>query len=97
VEIFVGNLPATATLLDLHALLEVIMVRPDFRVHQGRDHQERGYHFLVVRTDSREAGESLIAALHGREYAGHVLEAREYHSRAVDTGWPDQERRLNPG
>lgn len=97
VEVYVGNLPATATLLDLHALLEVLLVRPDFRMHQGHDRQERGYHFLVVRTDSREAGESLIAELHGRDYSGHLLEAREYHQRAMNEGWLDSERRLNPG
>ena len=71
-------------------------MRPDFQLHEGRDREERGYHFLVVRTESREAGESLVRELNGRDYGGHLLNVREYHRRELAAGWRHEERRLNP-
>ena len=95
-EIFIGNLPGTATLLDLTMLLNGIHLRTDFRCCQGRDQQDRNYHFFVARTATREEGEALIEKLDGQELDGHRIEAREYQPRRTEVVWGARERRINP-
>ncbi len=95
-EVFIGNLPGTATLLDLTMLLSGIQLRTDFRCYQGRDQQDRRYHFFVARTTTREEGLALIEKLDGQVFEGHRIEAREYLPRRTEPVWDDRERRINP-
>lgn len=94
-EIFIGNLPGTATLLDLTMLLNGIRLRTDFRCYQGRDQQDRQYHFFVASTATREEGLSLIEKLDGQEFDGHRIQAREYLPRGPEGRRDARERRIN--
>ena len=94
-EVFIGNLPGQATLLDLRNFLQGIEVRMDFQYHQGRDRQDRNYHFVVARTANPDEGRALIDKLNGRLFEGRPIEAREYRPRASRAPWKGAERRLN--
>jgi hypothetical protein len=96
VEVFIGNLPETATLLDLSNLLVELDLRADLRFHQGRDRHDRDYHFLVARLASQEEGRAMIAKLDGHLFEGRRIEAREYFQRTLGTRRRGDERRLNP-
>lgn len=95
-DVFIGNLPGSATLLDLTAFLDGIDLRTDFQCEAGRDQYDRNYHFFVARMASREAGLELITRLNGRVFEGRAVEAREYRRRAPCREWRGMERRVNP-
>lgn len=94
-DVFIGNLPGTATLVELTAFLEGIDLRTDFQCHQGQDEPSRNYHFVVARTATPEEGQSLIASLDGRLFRGQPVEAREYKPRSPCQEWEDADRRVN--
>ncbi len=94
-DVFIGNLPGTATLVELTAFLHGINLRTDFQCHQGQDEHARNYHFVVARTTTPEEGEALIASLNGRLFEGQRIEAREYHPRGSRQEWESAERRIN--
>jgi hypothetical protein len=94
-DVFIGNLPGTATLVELTEFLHGLDLRPDFQCHQGQDEQARNYHFVVARTATTEAGQALIASLNGRLFGGQPVEAREYLPRRHCWDLRDMERRMN--
>ncbi len=96
-EVFIGNLPPQATLLELMRLLEGFELKPpDFQCHEGRDRNDRNYHYFVARAPSGD-GRALIARLNGQVFQGNTIEAREYLRRAPCEEWTGEERRLNTG
>lgn len=95
-EVFIGNLPGSATLADLGVLLDGIELRADYQCREGLDREDRNYHFFVARTANREAGLELIARLNGRLFAGRAVEVREYRRRGPRLVWNAAERRVNP-
>lgn len=96
-DIFVGNLPGSATLLELHGFVGDIDLRADFTCSKGRDRHGRTYHYFIARTDSREMGVALIAKLNGRVFEGRPVVARECIERAANSKWNGEERRINAG
>jgi hypothetical protein len=94
-DIFIGNLPGTATLVELTDFLHGIDLRTVFQCHQGQDEHARNYHFVVARTATREEGQALIDSLNGRLFEGQPVEAREYLPRNPCGGWADSDRRVN--
>jgi hypothetical protein len=94
-EIFIGNLPAQATIAELARFLDGIELRPDFQCHEGRDRQDRDYHYFVARAANQEAGRALISRLNGLVFSGQAIEAREYQRRAPCRDWQGSERRVN--
>ncbi|MBK1721613.1 RNA-binding protein [Thiocystis violacea] len=96
-EVFIGNLPARATLLELTSFLEGVELRPDFQCHEGRDRNDRNYHYFVARIPDHEAGRALIRRLNGLFFRGQAIEAREYRPRAPCSDWQGEERRVNVG
>ncbi len=93
-EVFIGNLPGTATLIEITAFLEGVDLHTHFECHQGWDHQDRNYHYLIARTATPEDGRALIDHLHGGVFAGQRIEAREYRPRHPAESHP-VERRIN--
>ncbi|NKN32756.1 RNA-binding protein [Marichromatium bheemlicum] len=97
-EVFIGNLPGSATLEALRACIGGVGLRADLHRYDGEDRWRRGYHFFVARTASRVEGEALIARLRGLRLEGQALVVREYRPRATtpDAAWGGAERRINP-
>lgn len=95
-DVFIGNLPGSATLIELFSFLEGMDLRREFQCFQGRDGESRGYHFVVARTTSREQGMALINRLRGQCFEGQAIEVREYQRRRLVLAWRGQERRVNP-
>ncbi|NEV61085.1 RNA-binding protein [Thiorhodococcus minor] len=94
-EIFIGNLPGQATIVELTGFLEGVALKPDYHCYEGRDKDNRNYHYFVARAASRADGLALIARLNGQLFGGRPIEAREYHRRAPCSEWPGAERRVN--
>jgi hypothetical protein len=95
VDVFVGNLPGEATLMDLHTLVGNFLLKADLQCCEGRDRVNRGYHYFIVRVDNRSDGLALVARLNGMEFAGRRLVAREYVRRRSLDLWEAEERRVN--
>jgi hypothetical protein len=96
VEVYVGNLPGNATLMDLHAFVGDAVLRADFQCCKGQDQHDRAYHFFIARAESRKAGLELIARLNGKAFGGQLVVAREYVQRRAPRAWAGEERRINP-
>jgi hypothetical protein len=94
-DVFIGNLPGSATLIELFSFLEGVDLRTDLGWLEGRDRQDRDYHFVVAHTASREEGMALIARLQGRLFDGKPIEVREYQRREPRPTWKGVERRSN--
>jgi len=95
-DVFIGNLPADATLLELQELVGDFALRADFRCKQGHDRDGRPYHFFIARTENRSHGMELVARLNGLDFQGLRLAARECMPRQPGKAWPGEERRINP-
>ena len=94
-EVFIGNLPGQATIAELTRFLDGIQLRTDFQFHEGRDRQDRDYHYFVARAADRKTGEALISRLDGLVFGGQPIEAREYRRRSTSRDWMGAERRVN--
>ncbi|AFL74161.1 hypothetical protein [Thiocystis violascens] len=94
-DIFIGNLPGTATLVELTDFLHGVDLRTHFQCHEGYDEHARNYHFVVARTATPEEGLALIERLNGRLFEGQRVEAREYLPRGPGQIWDAAERRVN--
>lgn len=94
-DVFIGNLPGEATLLELEAFLGGLKLHTDVQHRSGRDISERDYHFFVVNDVNRLDGLALINQFNGRAFHGRIVEAREYYPRRSNTGWDGAERRVN--
>lgn len=95
-DVFIGNLPADGTLIELNELLGNREVQTRFERHMGRNCFDRDYHFLVVHTESIQAGLALIKQLDGSLFNEQSLTARPYIARAKDSQWDGKDRRINP-
>jgi hypothetical protein len=95
VDVFVGNLPGEASLLDLHTLIGNFPMKADLQCCEGRDRIDRSYHYFIVRAANRSDGLALMARLNGREFAGRRIVAREYIRRSDPGAWEAEERRVN--
>jgi RNA recognition motif-containing protein len=95
-NIFIGNLPADSTFVELKELLGEREVHTRFEQRMGRDRFDRDYHFLVVHTESNQAGMALIEQLNGITFKEHRITARGYVERSTSSGWSGEDRRINP-
>jgi hypothetical protein len=95
-DLFVGNLPGEATLMDLQTFVGDFELRADFQRCQGRDARDRTYHFFIVHATSRKEGLALLKRLNGQEFSGRRVIAREYFRRRPASYWDQEERRINP-
>ena len=95
-DIFVGNLPGSASLVELQGFIGDVDLRADFQCKNGRDRHGEVYHYFIARTENREQGVELISELNGRMFEGRPVEVREYLERAPDRKWRGEERRINP-
>ncbi len=96
-DIFVGNLPGTATLMELHAFVGDVSLRADFHCLRGHDRHGHPYHYFIARAKDRAEGLRLIAKLNGRVFEGRPVVVRECIQRAVTSDWEGEERRINAG
>jgi len=94
-DVFVGNLPGSATLVELQGFLGDIDLRADFTCNKGHDRHGRPYHYFVARTGNREQGLALIRKLSGRVFEGRPVVVREYIRRTAVADWRAAERRVN--
>ncbi|NEX19205.1 hypothetical protein G3480_02565 [Thiorhodococcus mannitoliphagus] len=94
-EIFIGNLPGQATLVELTSFLEGVAIKSDCRFYEGRGIDNRNYHYVVARAPSRADGLALIARLNGQLFGGRPIVAREYRRRAPRSQWQGADRRVN--
>ncbi len=96
-EIFIGNIPAEAKLIELYHILGAQQMHSDFSTHEGRDWDHRKYHFVIVNTENRSQGVALIQRLSGTEISDRKLDIREYiHRENKDQSiWNGEDRRIN--
>lgn len=95
-EVYIGNLPGAATLIEIRDFIGNFGLRADFQTCRGRDSLARNYHFLIARTETRRQGLELIARLNGHLLADQHLVARECIERKAVKEWGGAERRVNP-
>ncbi len=95
-NVFIGNLPAESTFVELQALLGDQEIHTRFEQRMGRDRFDRDYHFLVVHTKSNQAGMVLIEQLNGILFKAQRITARGYIERSNDNRWSGTDRRINP-
>jgi len=95
-NVFIGNLPADSTFGELRELLGDQEVHTRFEQRLGRDRFDRNYHFLVVHTESNQAGMELIEQLNGMLFKEQRISARGYVERSNDKSWSGKDRRINP-
>lgn len=94
-DVFIGNLPADGRLVALRELVgEELHTR--FERRSGRDSFDRNYHYLIVHTESNQAGCALIERLNGQLFNGQRINARGYIERSGTDRWRGNERRINP-
>ena len=101
--IFIGNLPAVATVRDscVFAALSEGMVP---RIIKKRCDDGGMYRYALVQTRSEREGHRLIGRLQGKLCHDHVLVAREFKRRVAgnerrrldwrEVGWEGPERRV---
>ncbi len=95
-NVFIGNLPADSTFVELQALLGDQEIHTRFEQRMGRDRFDRDYHFLVVHTESNQAGMALIEQLNGILFKTVRITARGYVARSANSNWDGEDRRINP-
>lgn len=93
-EIFIGNLPAQATIFELMRLLEGSALKSDYRCFLGRDGDEGASHYFVAQAPSRSDGLALIAKLNGQLLGGRPIVAREHGQPANCADWHGMEQRV---
>ncbi len=98
-DVFIGNLPAEARLLEIQDLLGGQSVHTRFERRMGRDCFDKDYHYFIVFTASDDEGLALIHSLNGRIFDGSRITAREFIKRADCNApardWDRRERRFN--
>lgn len=95
-EVFIGNMPGTATLVELHRFIGDFDLKADFQRTRGHDRHGHPYHFFIVRTHTRQQGKELIARLNGHVFQGRPLSVRECIRREASVNWRGEDRRINP-
>ena len=95
-EIFIGNLAADGTLIELHDLLGDQQISTRFERRLGRDCFDRNYHYFIVHTESNQEGCALIKRLNGKLFNGRPIIARGYLQRSGSDRWSGEDRRINP-
>lgn len=95
-DVFIGNLPADGTLVELRDLVGDQTIHTRFERRSGRDNFDRNYHYLIVHTESNQAGCRLIERLNGLLLNGQRINARGYIERSGASRWSGDERRINP-
>jgi len=95
-EVFIGNLPGTATLLELQDFIGDIDLKADF--HYTKSHNQHGhpYHFFIASTKTRQEDLELIARLNGHVFQCRPLSVRECIERKQSDEWNGKERRMTP-
>jgi len=99
-EVFIGNLPAQATIAELHRFLGEIELHADFNCRQVRDAQHESYLFFIARTMTEDEGEALIDRLNGKRFLDKVVVARPLVTQmdSDDSCYINiEERRINIG
>jgi len=96
-EVFIGNLSAEATLVEIHNILGEFQMHSDFTTHEGKTCDHTQYHFVVVNTANSEQAEKLITRLNGYELCGMQLDVRKYIHRSIEqqAQWQGEDRRVN--
>lgn len=98
-DVFIGNLPAEGTLVELEELLGLQVLHSRFERRAGRDCFDKSYHYFVIFTDSDDEGSALIERLNGAKFKGNRIIAREFHPRQESNlpadNWDREERRVN--
>ncbi len=98
-DVFIGNLPAEARLLEIQDLLGGQSVHTRFERRMGRDCFDKDYHYFIVFTSSDNEGRALIDSLNGKIFDGCRITAREFIKRADCNApardWDRRERRFN--
>ncbi len=98
-DVFIGNLPAEGTLIELEELLGIQALHSRFERRAGRDCFDKSYHYFVIFTDSDNEGRALIERLDGMKFAGNRITAREFQQRVESNksaaDWDREERRVN--
>ena len=99
-DVFIGNLPANGSSVELGELMGGVPLHNRFERCTGRDCFDRPFHYFIVYTDSDEEGWALIEHLNGKQFQGNRITAREYIDRAGSrvpaADWDRTERRVNP-
>lgn len=99
-DVFIGNLPANGSLIELEELMGGVPLHSRFERRTGSDCFDKHFHFFVVYTDSAEEGWALIERLNGKIFGGTRITAREFIKRADSSmpaaDWDREERRINP-
>ncbi|NNE91580.1 MAG: RNA-binding protein [Verrucomicrobiales bacterium] len=84
-KLFVGNLPFSASELEIRELFEDFGVITDFYLPLDRDTgRPRGFAFVTL--DSRENAESAMQALDGNDFSGRPLRINEAEERRSGGG-----------
>ncbi len=96
-NVFIGNLPDAAKLVELHDLVGDFELRADYQCHRGRDSNGVFYHYFIARTENQQQGAQLIKRLDGMIFKGKVLSVRECITRNPQgNDWQGEDRRINP-
>ncbi len=95
-EVFIGNLPGGATLIELQDFIGNFDLKADF--HSTKSHGRHGhpYHFFIVSTKTRKQGLELIDKLNGHVFQSRPLSVRECIKREQSGQWNGKERRITP-
>jgi hypothetical protein len=92
-HIFIGNLPADTSLLDLQHFLGNHEMNVHYSSHSHDNLSDSSSHFLLIKTDSDESANKLISEINGKLFHGVPVEARRLIERSGQQEWDGQERR----
>ena len=96
-DIFIGNLPPSATLHDIRAVCRKWDFHADFERKKGIYRIGKPFQYFVAhfKAGQEKDAERLIRQLKGSSILGRTLEVREYYKRSYSherraPGWRDQ-------
>lgn len=94
-KLFIGNIPGSALLVDIHNFLGGLELRADFQAREGRTASSERYHYVVAELAGDSDIDSLIDRYDGIEFNGSSLVVREFVDRSACCEWQGQEKRIN--
>lgn len=80
-HVFIGNIPGEATLLEIQKFLGNHEMSLNYSALRPHQHPELNSHCLLIKTNSHESADGLIAELNGKVFKEREIVARRYVER----------------
>lgn len=94
-KLFIGNIPGTALIVDIHRFLGGLDLRADFKTRQGQRRDSECYHYVVAELEPGADLEALVCRFNGIVFQGQPLAVRPFMERDPCSAWQGEEQRVN--